>query len=420
MKLLNRGLAGAGLALVLAGLSCSPDSGKSRDGGTARDGKGAGKGGAPAAVRQVQVVQAGMRPMERVVHVTGSLASLDRSTLAVKVPGRVVELPVDLGSSVRKGDLLARVDPRDYELKVRQVEAAVMQARAALGLPPAGEQEVTRLEEVTQVRVAAAIFGEVALQFQRVQSLVKQNVASQAEFDKVQAEFNVASNRLVAAQEEARINQAALAQRKAELEIARQQLEDTRLVAPFDGVVEARLTSLGEYLSAGAPVVALVRTAVLRLRLEVPEREAPRVRLGQPVRFQVEGSTNQQSTTLMRLSPSIAEANRMLVVEADVAGGGVLRPGAFVRAEIVVDPNEPGLAVPLEALVVFAGLEKVVTVQEGKARERVIVTGRRGPDWVEVLDGLKAGEPVVLRPGNLRTGDPVQMHSGPTPLAPRA
>lgn len=351
--------------------------------------------------------------MERVVMVTGSLAALDRSTLAAKVPGRVVKLPVDLGSAVKRGELLAQVDPRDYELKVRQVEASVMQARAALGLSPDGEDEVTRVEDITQVRVAATIFEEAVRQFERVRSLVKQNVASQAEFDRVQAEFNVASNRLMAAKEEARINQATLAQRKAELEIARQQLEDTRLIAPFDGVVEVRQASLGEYLSAGAPVVTLVRTEVLRLRLEVPEREATRVQRGQPVKFSVEGSTNTYQTVISRLSPAITELNRMLVVEADVPGGGVLRPGAFVRAEIVLDPNEPGLAVPLEVLVVFAGLEKVVTVQEGKARERVVVTGRRGRDWVEILDGLKEGDPVVLRPGNLRTGDAVVTNAAP-------
>ncbi|MCX8157047.1 MAG: efflux RND transporter periplasmic adaptor subunit [Verrucomicrobiae bacterium] len=407
MKCFSRGLAGAILALALGAVSCSPE-GRTGGGGEAGKGKGEGKVAAARPVRTVAWAVATPRPMERVVLVTGSLAALDRSTLAAKVPGRVVELPVDLGSVVRRGDLLARVDPRDYELKVRQVEAAVMQARAALGLSPTGDDEVTRVEEVTQVRVAAAIFEEAARQFARVQSLVRQNVASQAEFDKTQAEFNVASNRLMAAKEEARINQAALAQRRAELEIARQQLEDTRLLAPFDGVVEARQASLGEYLGAGAPVVTLVRTEVLRLRLEVPEREAARIQPGQPVRFRVEGSTNVHQTTLTRLSPSISEMNRMLMVEADVRGGGVLRPGAFVRAEVVVDANEPGLAVPAEALVVFAGLEKVVTVQEGKARERVVVTGRRGPDWVEILDGLKAGDPVVLRPGNLRTGDAVQ------------
>lgn len=410
MNYVCRGFAGAILALVLAAVSCRPGAGK----GPEREGK------APPPARSVAVASVAMRPMERVVMVTGSLAALDRSTLAAKVPGRVVELPVDLGSQVRRGELVARVDPRDYELKARQVEAAVMQARAALGLSPTGEEEVERVEEVTQVRVATAICEEAARQFVRIQSLVKQNVASQAEYDKVQAEFNVASNRLLAAKEEARINQAALAQRKAELEIARQQLEDTRLWAPFDGVVEARLASLGEYLSAGAPVITLVRTELLRLRLEVPEREATRVQVGQPVRFRVEGSTNWHAAVLRRLSPSISELNRMLMVEADVRGGGILRPGAFVRAEIVVDTNEPGLAAPLEALVVFAGLEKVVTVQDGKAREKVVVTGRRGPDWVEIVDGLKPGEPVVLRPGNLRTGDPVQTNRAPAAAAPRS
>jgi RND family efflux transporter MFP subunit len=344
--------------------------------------------------------------------VTGALAALERSTLAAKVPGRIVALGVDIGSSVAQGEIVARVDPRDYELKLRQTEAAVVQARAALGLPPTGTNEIANIDEVSLVRVAAAVLQEASRQHERVRSLVEQNVASSAEYDKVQADFNVASNRLLSAKEEARINQAALSQRRAENEIARQQLDDTQLRAPFAGVVEARLTSLGEYLNAGAPVATLVRTDPLRLRLEVPEREATRIRLDAPIRFRVDGDTNHNLARLKRMSPSITEQSRMLIVEADVPGGGVLRPGAFVRADIVVDDNEPGVAVPREALVVFAGLEKVVTLRENKAVERTVITGRQGPGWVEIVAGVQPGDPVVLKPGNLRTGDPVILGAG--------
>jgi len=103
-----------------------------------------------------------------------------------------------------------------------------------------------------------------------------------------------------------------------------------------------------------------------------------------------------------------------------------LRPGLFSRAEIVVLENDPGLAIPSNALLVFAGIEKVVTVADGKAQEKTITTGRRGDHWVEVIAGLKAGDRVVLDPGNLRTGQPVtvsespglRMSKGPEPSGP--
>jgi len=361
----------------------------------------------PAKPRAVKIARAELRPMERAVTVTGALAALDRSTLAIKVAGRLKEISVDLGSAVQQGQVIAMVEPRDYELQVKLAEAAVSQSRAALGLPLEGTNEVTNLEEVSLVRQNRALFEEAARSYARVAALVQAKVASASEYDRVVAELNVSSNRLVAAVEEARRRQAELAQRRAELEIAQQQLKDTQLRAPYPGVIESRLVSGGEYLAAGTPVVTLVRTDILRLRLEVPEREAAEVRLGQPIRFQVEGDTNAFIVRSTRLSPSISEQSRMLIAESDVEGKGALRPGSFVRADIILNEHDHGLMVPTDALVVFAGLEKVVTIRDKKALEKTVTTGRRGLGWVEIVAGLNPGVAVVLSPGNLRTGEPV-------------
>jgi multidrug efflux pump subunit AcrA (membrane-fusion protein) len=99
----------------------------------------------------------------------------------------------------------------------------------------------------------------------------------------------------------------------------------------------------------------------------------------------------------------------MLMAEADIRNDGSLRPGLFVRADIVTLQQDEGLSVPLASLITFAGLEKVVTVRDGKALEKTVGIGRRGPDWVEVVSGLKLGELVVVEPGNLRTGQPVSV-----------
>jgi RND family efflux transporter MFP subunit len=191
--------------------------------------------------------------------------------------------------------------------------------------------------------------------------------------------------------------------------LARKQLADTVVRAPFDGAIQARLANLGEFLPAGASVVTTVKTDPLRLRLEVPERSATWVRLGQAVRLQVEGETNLFSGVIARLSPALTEQNRMLVVEADVPNNGFLRPGLFARAKIVIDNKADGIAVPAPALVTFAGLEKVVVVRDGKAVEQTVTTGRRGSNWVEITSGLKVGESVVMNPGNLRTGQAVSI-----------
>jgi RND family efflux transporter MFP subunit len=165
---------------------------------------------------------------------------------------------------------------------------------------------------------------------------------------------------------------------------------------------------VGEFLAAGAPVFGLVRVHPLRLRVAVPERDAPSVRVGQTVRVLLEGDTAAHAGRVARLSPSIQEQNRTLIVEAEVANReGKLRPGSFARAEIVVEADRTAVMVPAPAVVTFAGLEKVFVVKDGKAVEKRIRTGRRSGDRVEILEGVAAGEPVVADPGNLVGGTPV-------------
>jgi multidrug efflux pump subunit AcrA (membrane-fusion protein) len=103
----------------------------------------------------------------------------------------------------------------------------------------------------------------------------------------------------------------------------------------------------------------------------------------------------------------------MLPVEADIPAQGGLRPGLFARVEILINADEKAVSVPANTLVTFAGLEKVVTVKDGKAFEQTVKTGRRGEGWVEIISGLIAGQPVVLDPAGLRTGQPVTVTKAP-------
>lgn len=382
------------------------------------------KGGAAGAnkVRSVTVAAARVRPMERMVTATGFLLAEEAATLSVKIGGRLKNLPVDIGSPVKRGDVIAQVEPRDYELRMQQAAAALAQARATVGLPLEGTDDQFDPEKTSAVKEAKAVLNEATRNRDRVLKLSEEGVLSKSELDTVEAAFTVALNRYEAAGEEARTRQAVLAQRRAEFDLARQQLTDTSLRAPFDGVIQFRLANLGEYLPAGSPAARLVKTDPLRLRLEVPERDATSIRLDQRVRLTVEGDTNVHAGALTRVSPAIDDQTRMLIVEADIRNDGSLRPGLFARAQIITRDNDEGLSVPDNALITFAGIEKVVVVNGGKAAEKTIATGRRGPDWIEVTSGLNPGEMVVLDPGNLRTGEAVVVRESPplqTNLWPR-
>lgn len=355
----------------------------------------------------MRLARAEQRLMERTIPATGTLAPVESSTISTKVAGRLQRLEVDIGSPVNQGDLIAQVEPRDYELRLQQSAAALAEARAALGLPLESDGENVNVEAVSSVKQAKAVFDEAVKNLDRIRSLTEARVASTSELDTAQAGHQVARTRYDAALEDARARLAALAQRRAEFEIARKQLSDASIRAPFAGSIQTRMANMGEYVAAGAPIVRLVKTDPLRLRLEITERHSTLVRQGQLARLSVEGDTNVYTGQISRLSPALNETNRMLLVEADVPNPGLLRGGLFARAEIVVREKQPSLSVPTNALVTFAGIEKVVTVVENKAVEKPVTTGRRGPGWVEILSGLAPETLVVLDPGGLRTGQPV-------------
>ena len=359
--------------------------------------------------RQVKTTMVVETPFGESVTANGTLAAFDQTTVSVKVPGRLKTIGVDLGSVVSQGQTIAQVEPEDYKLRVQQAEASLAQARARLGLAPDGTDDNVDPEKTATVRQARAVLDEAKYNRDRAQKLVEQGIIAKAEFDSANATFKVAEGRYQDAYEEIRNRQGVLAQRRSELALAKQQLKDTAVVAPLNGIIQEKRASNGEYLAAGAPVVNIVRMDPLRLRAEIPERESHIIHTGQNVRVTVEGDPNVYVGQITRLSPVIAEQNRILVVEADVRNNGKLRPGAFAHAEIVTNDAKMAVTVPNSAIVTFAGIEKVLVVQNGKALEKPITTGRRTGEFTEIVSGVNVGEKVILEPGNLQTGQDVQV-----------
>jgi RND family efflux transporter MFP subunit len=305
--------------------------------------------------------------------------------------------------------MIAQVEAQDYQLRVQQAEAALQQARARLGLPPEGADDRVDPEQTGTVRQARAVLNEAQTNRERASTLVKQGIIARAEMDSADAAYKVAVARHQDAIEEVRNRQALLAQRRSELALARQQLADTSIYASFDGVVQEKRASVGEYLAAGAPIVNVVRMNPLRLRAEVPERESSSIRTGQQARVRIEGDANAYLGRIVRLSPTISEQNRILVVEAEINNDGRLRPGAFVTADIVTDDSGMAVTVPSSAIITFAGIEKVITVKDNKAVEKPVTTGRRAADWTEVVAGVNVGDAVIVEPGNLQSGQEVSV-----------
>lgn len=355
----------------------------------------------------VEVARVLTAPLVRTVTVNGTLAAEEEVMLSLKVTGRLDELRVDLGSRVTRGEIIARLSPTDFELRVQQAEAALQQARARLGLTVQGEDDDVDIEKTSLVRQAQAVLDESRLQRERTATFVTRGISPKADLDTANANLAVAEGKYQDALEELRNRQGVLAQRRSELALARQQLEDAVLRSPIDGIVRSRMAVAGEFRAAGTPIVTVVRQDPLRLQLAVPERSAGDIRLGQLVKVTVEGENDVHEGRVVRLSPSIAEGTRTLAIEAAVPNGeSHLRPGSFARADIVVSESD-GLVVPQSAVIVFAGVEKVMTVKDGTAKEQRIRTGAKAGDRVEVLDGLSAGTLVIVNGTSVADGTAV-------------
>jgi membrane fusion protein (multidrug efflux system) len=305
----------------------------------------------------VAVATAGERSLERTAEVQGALYPRERTTLAANVDGAVVQINADFGDSAQSGQILMRIDPREYQLRLDSAQAAVNQARARL--------------ENSQSR------------FNRAQELHKQGLISQQEFDQAAATLHV---------DEA---DASSAEKAAGL--ARKKLDDTVIRAPFAGSVQKRMASLGEYVTVGSQLYELIATDPIKLRCPMPERFVPLARPGMPVKLTVDAQPGVDYTgTITRIAPALDDQSRTLLVEAEVPNQqGVLKPGYF--AHVTMDLGQDrALFVPDSAVLRYAGVARVFVVENGIAHSREVKTGAVVGNLVEVTEGLKPGDRVIV------------------------
>jgi len=347
-------------------------------------------------VVEVDVLPVRERTFDRQIEIVGTLAADEEVVVSTEVEGPIVEMRVDMGSVVRRGDVLARLESRDFELRVAEAEAALQQVRARLGLAP--DRDRIDPEETAIVRQARAAYDDARLRFQRIRQLRGRGVVSQQELDQAEANLRIAEARYEAAVEEVRSLLAQLDQWRARVDAARRDLQKTVIRAPISGAVVARHASLGELLRRNDRVVTLVRLDPLRLRADVPERYAAAIVPGRRLVFRVDPIPDKTfQGTIARVSPAARSETRSLTLEAEVRNpGGELRPGYFARAQVVVQPGAKAILIPARAVIATVGMTKVFVLDGERARERPITLGARVNTDVEVLDGLRPGERVIV------------------------
>ena len=322
-------------------------------GGAPQGAGGAGRPGGPGTMPSVEVTQVKAGRLIDDAQSVGSLRSRQSVTLRPEVSGRIAEIAFADGARVRRGQLLVRLDDTLQKAELSQAQAQLSIARANL---------------------------------QRNEELVAENFVARRVLDESRASLQVA---------------------EAQVQLAEARLARMRIVTPFDGMVGMRNISLGEYVKDGADLVNLEDLSSLYVDFRLPERFQSSVSQGQAVEVQLDALPGQRFTARVQAVDPLVDANgRALLVRAmlsEVAGTG-LRPGMFARVTVVFAVNEAALMVPEEAIVPQGGRQIVFRLEkqgEGDgarlvSRRTEVVLGIRRGAQVQVLEGLQAGDTIVV------------------------
>ncbi len=324
-----------------------------------------------------------LETMARTLPVTGTLGALTSATLKAKVAGELLEVTVREGQPVRKGQLVARIDPTEVQARVAARSADAAAARAQL--------QLAEKNRTTQ------------------KALLERNFISQNAFDTTQSGYDVAVARLRAAE--------------ADLASARKTLGDATLQAPFSGTVSERHAQPGERVPLDAKILSIVDLSTLTLEASVPASAIAQVRVGQPVEFSVDGFGERRfAGRIDRINPATSAGSRSISVYAVIDNAdATLRGGLFAQGKFTLERVENVLAIPASAVREELGQTFVYALEDGAVRKKPVRISQADTNGaVQVMAGLGAGERVVKSNlGQLRDGAPAQVRA-PNPSATAA
>ncbi len=326
---------------------------------------------AGAAARAVKVGKPSTRLETGLARATGTIRARQEAVLAAKGSGQIRRVRVQVGDRVRAGQALAEMDASMASIAAENARAVVRLAEASLA---AAEREL-----------------------KRGTALNEQQAMAEAGFDRVKTGHDLAA--------------AQLDQARAGLKMAEQNLADTVIAAPFDGVITGKFHNAGDSVTAMplTPIVSIADVDHLEARLAVPEGVEPFVQAGQKVTGVTTPGGQRFQATVRVKNAVVDPMSRTVEVLVDVAKveGAPLRPGTLVNVDFGGFGDKDGLFVPAAAVLAEGSGHYVFVIAAGKAERRAIKAVQVNPGVVAVESGLDAATAVILDPGSLAAGDAV-------------
>ncbi len=312
------------------------------------------KGAPPTLITTTLAKTVALEVSERTL---GSLEAVDDPKIGAEIAGKIVKIAVRAGEAVSKGQLLAQIDPTDasHQATADNAESARLQALLA-----------------QQERVLA-----------RQTELVQKNFISKNALDEATAQRDALKSQLATAQ--------------ARAGLSHNNVDKTRVVAPFAGTIEEQMVAAGDYVKLGDPLFRLVSNTRLRAHLPFPESAAPRLRVGMPVRIASPLAPEATIEGVVEdIRPTVGEGNRAIDVIARVDNPGTLKAGGSVDAAVVTGQKAQAVVVPEQAVVLRPAGKVVYLIADGKATQQVVEVGSKQRGLIEITSGLHGGETVAL------------------------
>ncbi|MCC6201664.1 MAG: efflux RND transporter periplasmic adaptor subunit [Gammaproteobacteria bacterium] len=357
----NRILSALGAVTVLAGSELLSVASAAEDAATA------------APTLSVTVATVRREPWPEMLVANGAIEPWQEAIVSAAVGGqRIEELLVEVGDTVKAGQLLVRLDRSVLEAAVAELEAALAQAKANLAQAEADAARAAELEK------RAALSAQEILRYRTQAGVARAGVQSA----------------------------------EARLQAQRLQLERTRIVAPDDGVITERMARLGEVPSLGQELFRMIRRGRLEWRGELTAAQIVRTTPGKTVMLRLPDGSS-ATARVRKLAPAMRSENRLGEIHADIEPGSAARAGMYVAGTVLLDPRD-ALVVPAASVVIRDGRSYLFVVAPGQnpapVAARPIATGRRSGDEVEVVSGVEDGAQVVVQgAGFLNDGDVVRI-----------
>jgi len=348
------------------------------------------------AAKPIKTESVRQEAVRRSVEVVGTLAAVDEVTVSSEAEGRVARLFSDLGDRVVAGQALLELDREKPQYNLDQQKAALERALAKFGatdpshLPP--------IEKTPDVLKAQAELVQAKQAFDRADELNRRQLVPKQTLDDAEAMFQSKQASYDASLQNARNLRADIAASEAALKLADRELRDTAIRAPFDGYIQKRLVSLGEYVKVQTPVMAVVRVDPLKVTAEIPEKMAPWIKLGQTAELHVDAYPDKTITgKISRISPAVNTATRAFPFEALVPNtDALLKPGTFARVHIESSKVDQVMTLTYAAIQYRYGVNRVFVVDGDHLVARELKVGERMGERIEVVDGVKPGDAVAL------------------------